>query len=125
MAPSADIHDPSSSAYKKAKRQYIKATRARDHNIELDWTPFRAAEKRYKARFPPPDLSSVLDLATLDPCRVDEISRGGWTGRVDTVRYRDITGRDGSSAKAYAIPSIPGAIHFFFLRIGIRLFTLR
>jgi len=97
------ILDPESSAYKKAKRQYIKATKNRK-DTETDWTPFRAAEKKYKARFPPPDLSNVLDLALLDPNRVDEISRGVWAGRADAVVHEFI------GKNVVTIPRIPGAL---------------
>ncbi|KIJ68929.1 hypothetical protein HYDPIDRAFT_172447 [Hydnomerulius pinastri MD-312] len=55
-------YDPSSPEYKKARRQYIRTTKNRSHDVDATWTPFRAAEKKYKARFPPPDLSGVLDL---------------------------------------------------------------
>lgn len=97
------ILDPESSAYKKAKRQYIKATKNRKDITETDWTPFRAAEKKYKARFPPPDLSNVLDLALLDPNRVDEISQGVWTGRANAAVYEFI------GKNVVTIPRIPGA----------------
>lgn len=100
------LHDPASSEYKKAKRQYIKATKHRLVDVELDWTPFRAAEKRYKARFPPPDLSNVLDLAALDAERTHEIQRGIWSGSSDAVEYTDITL---GNRKAYSVPRIPGA----------------
>lgn len=95
--------NPNSSAYKKAKRHYIKTTKNRPHHLELDWTPFRAAEKKYKARFPPPDLSAVLDLATLDPTRVGEINQGVWAGRPDTIDFKLV------ADKAVALPSLPGA----------------
>ncbi|KAF9453192.1 hypothetical protein P691DRAFT_695142 [Macrolepiota fuliginosa MF-IS2] len=98
------ILDPTSSAYKKARRQYIKATKNRPQDVETDWTPFRAAEKKFKARFPPPDLSGVLDLATLDPARADEISQGLWAGRADAVEY-DILAKN-----VVTIPRIPALV---------------
>lgn len=103
--------DTSSVAYKKARRQHLKSTRNRDKTIDLDLTPFRAAEKRYKARFPPPDLSQVLDLATLDDARSEEVAHSGWCGRADAVNYREIklTGTARFCQKVYAIPRIPGA----------------
>ncbi|KAF9246112.1 hypothetical protein BU15DRAFT_58241 [Melanogaster broomeanus] len=58
-------YDPASPEYKKARRLHIKTTRNRAHEIDANWTPFRAAEKKFKARFPPPDLSDVLDLASI------------------------------------------------------------
>ncbi|KAG6832365.1 hypothetical protein H0H92_002633 [Tricholoma furcatifolium] len=104
----ADIHDPNSGAYKKARRLFLKATKNRNPDLELDWSPFRAAEKKYKARFPPPDLSSVLDLATLDPNREQEIHKGVWRGST-TIQHRELP-IAGRSSKIYAIPQIPGAV---------------
>lgn len=101
--------DTSSAAYKKAKKQYLKTTKARNKDVELDWTPFRAAEKKYKAHFPPPDLSQVLDLATLDASRAEEIKLGGWCGSSNVVDYREIRLNHNGDRKAYSIPSIPGA----------------
>lgn len=57
---------PPSREYKKAHRLHSKSTKNRpaaDH----EWSTFRAAEKKYKARFPPPDLSVLLDLANGNP----------------------------------------------------------
>jgi hypothetical protein len=108
-------NDISSPAFKKARKQYIKSTSNRDANIELDWSAFRTAEKRYKSRFPPPDLSDALDLATLDESRSDEYTKGGWFGRSDAVEVRQVALKipDGacvsSDSKAYMIPQIPGA----------------
>ena len=39
----------------------------RPAHVDPGWSPFRAAEKKYKARCPPPDLSTVLDLASTGP----------------------------------------------------------
>jgi len=38
---------------------------------DSEWTPFRAAEKRFKARFPLPDLTDVLDLSSNSAYGVD------------------------------------------------------
>jgi alkylated DNA repair protein alkB homolog 1 len=113
ITKSTDIHDPSSVAYKKARRQHLKTTKCRDNSVDLNWTPFRASEKRYKTRFPPPDLSGVLDLATLDESRVDEIARGGWRGRADAVNCRELAPNPLSrcNSKIYIIPGIPGGFH--------------
>ncbi|GLB35010.1 putative 2OG-Fe(II) oxygenase superfamily protein [Lyophyllum shimeji] len=108
MPSSSDLHDPTSPAYKKAKRLYLKATRTRNPALELDWSPFRAAEKKFKARFPPPDLSHVLDLATLDPTREDEIDQGVWRGSHE-VEHTELSGA-GRSTKAYTVPRIPGLV---------------
>ncbi|KAF8078005.1 hypothetical protein FPV67DRAFT_1615190 [Lyophyllum atratum] len=105
---SPSLHDPSSPAYKKAKRLYLNATRTRNPDLELAWSPFRAAEKKFKARFPPPDLSNVLDLATLDATREDEIRQGIWRGS-HAVEYKKIS-EAGQSTKAYTVPRIPGLV---------------
>ncbi|RDX52669.1 hypothetical protein OH76DRAFT_1399912 [Lentinus brumalis] len=109
-----DIHDPTSAAYKKARRKYWKSTRNRPDNVDADWTPFRAAEKKYKAKFPPPDLSSVLDLAAADPSRAEETTRGGWRGRSDAVECTEIFLHDGTGTgdrrKAYVFPGTPGLV---------------
>lgn len=114
-AQAHSIHDPTSAAYKKARRKFLKTTRNRDQQIEAEWTPFRAAEKKYKARFPPPDLSAVLDLALLDEEREDEISRGVWNGRCDASPYRKIelkgAAKRSGKRKAYVFENRPGAYY--------------
>ncbi|KAF8894517.1 hypothetical protein BD779DRAFT_1797519 [Infundibulicybe gibba] len=110
MTTFVDIFDHSSQAYKRAKRQHLKATKNRPSEVELDWTPFRAAEKRYKARFPPPDLRNVLDLATLDETRIHEIDTGIWRGSSKVALYTELIPKDGGGPKAYTIPSVPGLV---------------
>ena len=107
---SGDIHDPTSAAYKKARRKHWKSTKNRPENVDTQWTPFRASEKHYKARFPPPDLSSVLDLASADPSRAAEVARGKWCGGADAVECAEIAlrGEEGEG-KAYIFPGTPGA----------------
>lgn len=105
-----DLQDPKSQSYKKARQQYYKATKNRPTNCELDWSPFRAAEKRYKARFPLPDLSSVLDLALLDNARHQEVERGVWKGSLNAVHYAQLPFKTTTSTPAYFIPSLPGAV---------------
>ncbi len=104
------LHDPTSPAYKTAKKRYLKTTRNRAENTEADWTPFRAAEKKFKARFPPPDLSNVLDLAISDATRSEELERGGWKGAMDAVKFRETSLSEGTSSgrKAYIFLDIPG-----------------
>jgi len=116
MAPFLTVTDASGPAYKKAQRQYLKSTSNRSKDVELHWTPFRAAEKKYKARFPPPDLSDVLDVATLDNTRAAEVAHGGWCGNADAMDYKEIKLKMQSSQKAYAVPSIPGATKTFISR---------
>ena len=103
----AALLDPTSSEYKKARKQYFKSLRNRHHD-DSAWTPFRAAEKHYKARFPPPDLSNVLDLALLDPAREEEEAAGGWRGSIgiEGSEYRQL---EGANSRAFALPHIPGA----------------
>ena len=72
MPSAIDLQDPTSAAYKKAKRKFLKTAKNRPEHTDEDWTPFRAAEKKYKARFPPPDLSAVFDIAASDLERVEE-----------------------------------------------------
>ncbi|KAF9053611.1 hypothetical protein BDZ89DRAFT_1056195 [Hymenopellis radicata] len=105
------LHDSSSAAYKKAQRLHQKTTRNRSNAVESDWTSFRAAEKFYKARFPPPNLQNVLDLATLDDSRSSEIEAGFWLGRAEAVEYSEMPLKNASDTrKAYAIPAIPGLV---------------
>jgi len=110
MFPTIFSTDTSSPAYKKARRQHLKSTSNRSKDVELNWTPFRAAEKKYKARFPPPDLSHVLDVATLADARADEVARGKWCGSAGGVDYKELRLKVQGSQKAYIVPRIPGAI---------------
>ncbi|KAI0031696.1 hypothetical protein K488DRAFT_51500 [Vararia minispora EC-137] len=109
-APTADLLDPTSSAYKKARKRHIKTIKNRRENVEADWTPFRAAEKKYKARFPPPDLSHVLDLALADGSRAKEIEMGWWKGRVDAVDVKEIPLKHASGRPGYVFPDLPGLV---------------
>ncbi|OAX39202.1 hypothetical protein K503DRAFT_769734 [Rhizopogon vinicolor AM-OR11-026] len=109
-----DIHDPGSAAYKKARRQYLKTTKNRSKDIDAEWTPFRIAEKRYKARFPPPDLSHVLDLAstTWDA----EMLASGCSLYCNGVEIKPLGQSESTSpcvanvCRAFAVPSIPGLV---------------
>ncbi|KAG8893582.1 hypothetical protein FRC01_013496, partial [Tulasnella sp. 417] len=49
--------------YKRALKHHLKT---RQQSSQTDITPFRAEEKKYKSKFPPPDLSEVLDVWALD-----------------------------------------------------------
>jgi len=114
MAALLDL-DTTSREYKRARRHHYKTTKNRDGDTDTDWTPFRAAEKKYKARFPPPDLSGALDLALLDESRHADIERTGWLGCADTVQLREIDlddtrQRPGVAGKrrAFAVVDVPG-----------------
>jgi len=105
--------DPTSREYKRARRQHYKTTKNRIEGSDTDWTPFRAAEKKYKTRFPPSDLSDVLDLALLDETRSSEVERARWKGRADAVRTKEIGLRDAQATtararKAFTVTGIPG-----------------
>ncbi|EIN08054.1 hypothetical protein PUNSTDRAFT_144502 [Punctularia strigosozonata HHB-11173 SS5] len=102
-AVEADLHDPTSRSYRKALRKHIKTTKKRDPQVSQDWTPFRAAEKRYKARFPPPNLDDVLDLAALD----DDRELGCWRGNPRAIETEAF---DAGSRRGYTVPSIPGLV---------------
>lgn len=108
-----DIYDPSSAAYKKAKRQYIKTTKNRSKDIFAEWTPFRSAEKKYKARFPPPDLSHILDLASTTSDAETLVS--GCSLYCNGVEIKPLPQSESTSpyatnvCKAFAVPSVPGA----------------
>ncbi|KAL5533065.1 hypothetical protein ACEPAF_4841 [Sanghuangporus sanghuang] len=110
---STDMFTQGSSSYKKARKQYLKSNRNRPSGSSLDWTPFRAAEKKYMAKFPSPDLSDVLDLALLDECRSDEVAKGRWKGRADAIDAREITLKGYTGCRwrrAYYVPQIPGLV---------------
>ena len=112
LAPMAASLDPTSREYKRARRQHYKTTKNRIEGSE-DRTPFREAEKKYKARFPPPDLSDVLDLALLDETRSSEVERTGWKGRASAVLTKEIGLRDDQATiararKAFTVTGIPG-----------------
>ena len=97
----ATLLDPTSREYKRTRKHHYKSTKNRAEGVDKDWTPFRAAEKKYKARFPPPDLSDVLDLAFLDKARSSEIERGGWKGHPETIQVEEI-GLDLEDSRATA-----------------------
>ena len=101
-------------AYKKARKLHEKSLRNRPPDqVGGGWTPFRAAEKRFKARFPPPDLSDVLDLALLDESRAEEIQNGGWKGNPTALPYERIDFQlcDEPLKSAYLFESHPGFVY--------------
>lgn len=113
---------PDTPEYKKAHRQFLKATKNRPTNIDQDWTVFRAAEKRFKSRFPPPDLSDVLDLASRCGNDFPEHERGHWVGSPTVVDYVNVSLGDQNPA-AFSVPRVPGA-PIFFVMTRCRIATL-
>ncbi|KAF8260437.1 hypothetical protein EI94DRAFT_1773707 [Lactarius quietus] len=109
--------DPTSREYKRARRHHYKTTKNRDGDNDTEWTPFRVAEKKYKARFPPPDLSGALDLALLDSRRHADIERTGWKGRSDVVQVKEVDLDDArqnlgvaGARRAFAVVDVPGLV---------------
>ncbi|KAF8507322.1 hypothetical protein BU17DRAFT_78130 [Hysterangium stoloniferum] len=95
--------------YKKALRKHLKQKRPLpDH----EWTPFRAAEKQYKAKFPPPDLSGVLDLWPRDRDNETHLLKNEPIGNPMAVDTKSIglNGVKQTWTKAYTIPQIPGLV---------------
>lgn len=94
-------------ALKKARRRYLKNKKqVPDH----DWTAFRAAEKRFKAQFPPPDLQTVLDLRALSipSLAPSPESNQGVTGNPYSIPTKVVGTNPDQKAAAYTVPEIPG-----------------
>ncbi|EIW84998.1 hypothetical protein CONPUDRAFT_117367 [Coniophora puteana RWD-64-598 SS2] len=87
---------------RKARKRHFKSTKNRPAHIDDTWSPFRAAEKKYKARYPPLDLSDVLDLSS-----DAEAHDYTWHGRPDAVHVHDISTTD---TRIVTVPSIPGLV---------------
>jgi alkylated DNA repair protein alkB family protein 1 len=112
--PASRMSASDDKAHKKAKKLYEKSLRNRPpEQVGADRAPFRAAEKRFKARFPPPDLADVLDLALLDAGRSDEILEGGWKGNPIALPYEriDVQLEDGLPQPAYIFNCHPGFVY--------------
>lgn len=98
-------------AQKKARRQHLKTTKNRPTDIGEGWTPFRTAEKQFKAKWPPPDMSSVLDVR---PEATECISGGGGGASRgecrDIVDWRhvDVSVNEMGKGKAYVFLRVPG-----------------
>lgn len=96
--------DAEEKALKKAVRRYLKNKK---QVPEHEWTAFRAAEKRFKAQFPPPDLQTVLDLRALStPSSPD--SNQGVTGNPHFIPTKVVGTSPDQKAAAYTVPEIPG-----------------
>jgi alkylated DNA repair protein alkB homolog 1 len=96
-------------AYKKALRKHMKNKRP---PADRQWTPFRAAEKRFKARFPPPDLGDVLDLSRIESGQENVDFSNEMKGNAHAIHTRPIRLRcEGPKRRcAYVVPQIPGAM---------------
>ncbi|KAG2061703.1 hypothetical protein BDR06DRAFT_979116 [Suillus hirtellus] len=107
-----DIYDLSSAAYKKARRRYLKTTKNRNEDLDAEWTPFRAAEKKYKARFPPPDLSHVLDLTSVTyDAETLASGRGFYCNGVEIkLLETNESTSSGVGTKAFTVPRVPGLV---------------
>ncbi|KAG1803594.1 uncharacterized protein HD556DRAFT_1227041 [Suillus plorans] len=106
-----DIYDLSSAAYKKARRQYLKTTKNRNEDLDAEWTPFRAAEKKYKARFPPPDLSHVLDLTSVTyDAETLASDRGFYCNGVEIRLLETNESTSSGVGKAFTVPRVPGLV---------------
>ncbi|TFY77096.1 hypothetical protein EWM64_g6917 [Hericium alpestre] len=98
-----DLLDPTSVADKKARRQHWKATKNRPKDVEAEWTPFRAAEKKFMARFPPPDLGEVLDLNAED-------IESGWKGHSQGIQFKEVAfNSENERKRAFVQPQIPAS----------------
>lgn len=89
--------------YKRRLKQYRKSTMGHLAD-ETAWTAFRKEEKKYKAKYPPPSLDEVLDLAALSSdqsssCLFDKYVK----------QFKTKSGR----TKAFGLEHIPGLIFPF------------
>ncbi len=118
MLTSTSVHDPQAEAHKKARRNFYRSTKQRPPESSYHWTAFRAAEKKYKAKFPPPDLSNVLDLTLLQSIDgdADDVALGVWKGSPTAHAVTPVHlkahgyGAAGKERKAYIFPQIPGTV---------------
>jgi len=95
MSASLDITSP---AHKKALRLHNKSKRTpAAENLPI----LRQQEKAFKARFPPPSLSDVLDLSWNE-----DIHGNVWRGTATVAGLHRIQCADANTA--YTIDSLPG-----------------
>lgn len=101
--------------YRKAFKHHLKTKQP----SEVQLTPFRAEEKKYKSNFPPPDLSDVWDPWLFNENLREQATLGGtWnTGgtcpNVQVMKVDLYSGNHGSSGSrvAYTLSSHPGKHH--------------
>lgn len=107
MLSNTQVHQRNERARKKARRKEFRgAANGHAPDDDHDWTPFRIAEKKYKVKFPPPDLAAVLDLALLDSGRDEEVRKSAWVGSATAQEYVEVGVCKGR--KAYCLPRVPG-----------------
>ncbi|KZV88848.1 hypothetical protein EXIGLDRAFT_678500 [Exidia glandulosa HHB12029] len=97
--------DPNDPGYKAAVRRLKKSQKSFDHAPSSSWTPFRAAEKLYMQKFPPPDLSAVLDLASGEEDRALEMQHSRWKGSPTAFPTRRLYHRN-----AHVVDNVPGLV---------------
>lgn len=99
-----------SAAYKKAWRQHRKSVKT---PASEDLPPIRYQEKYFKAKFPPPSLERVLDLATRFDDRKHEVDAGVWKGSPGAVNTEEISclqakGGQNPLRRAFHSAEVPG-----------------
>lgn len=108
MLSNTQLHQKIERTYKKARRNERRSTQHGHSPDDHESTPFRLAEKKYKVKFPPPDLSAVLDLALLDKERDEETKRSAWVGSATAQEYEEVGVCEGR--KVYCLPQVPGTM---------------
>ncbi|KZT33028.1 hypothetical protein SISSUDRAFT_993502 [Sistotremastrum suecicum HHB10207 ss-3] len=94
--------------YRKALKNHRRSTQGKpDKAASDDWTAFRKAEKKYKAKFPPPSLDDVLDLSLLLKAN-NHLDNNDLVGRADVVQVEEI--RCEGNKRAFILPTIPGLV---------------
>lgn len=88
--------------YKKRLKQHRKSTKGHQTD-ESTWTAFRREEKKYKAKYPPPSLDEVLDLAALLD---DKDQVGNCSGSTFIRRLKSKPGQP----LAFSLDDIPGLV---------------
>jgi len=99
-----------SAAYKRAWRQHRKSVKT---PASEDLPYIRSQEKYFKAKFPPPSLERVLDLATRFDDRKHEINAGVWKGSPLAVNAEEISclqakGGQNPLRRAFHLADLPG-----------------
>jgi len=99
-----------SAAYKKAWRQHRKSVKT---PASEDLPYIRYQEKYFKAKFPPPSLEQVLDLATRFDYRKHEIDAGLWkgspvAGNVEEISCLQVKDDQDPPRRAFHFADLPG-----------------